>query len=183
MRLLRKVQFSVRSILVAIAAIAILTATGVKVRYHFFQLPFHPSISFGSQTEVTKAVESLNSQLSTYAVPENLKLTDWEVIDAVRGQRELAVTNVRDANRFSLLCDGITMNRLLPAGSKIDMSRCGTVTLAIPIDATSGYAFIVRHPGLKLSTAGDYSMDFSWKPNPDENYIWTGDNWQVSQKD
>lgn len=183
MRLLRKIQFSIRSILVAMVAIAILTAAAVQVRYHYFQLPFHPSISLGSQTEVTEAVETLNSQLSTYAVPTNLKLTDWEIIDAVKGQREFAVTRVNDSKKLSLLCDGIILNKTLPSGSKIDISRYGAVTLDIPLDATSGYGFIVRHPGLKQNAVGDYTMDFTWKPNADENHVWTGSHWQVAPKE
>jgi hypothetical protein len=181
MRLPRRVQFSIRSLLLASVAIAILAVAGLHLRYRYLQLPFHPCMHVGMQMEVAAAVEGLNRQLVTYALPAHLKLTDREIIDAVNGQKELAMRYANGGNKILQLCDDITLNGKLPAGSTLEMARCGTVTLDVPFDATSGYGFIIRHPGLNRNAAGNFTMDWEWKPKAGQTCVWTGSNWQVQE--
>ncbi|MGN6547339.1 MAG: hypothetical protein ACTHK7_19970 [Aureliella sp.] len=183
-------QFSLRAILLWTAFIAVLIASSMQVRYYYFLLRSHANVRLTTESSIKNAVSALNRQVALHIMSSDLKLQEWELRDAVIGQKIVALepygneaTRLRVQAQVDAVCDQLAKSGVLPAGSELDMSRRGIVTMRVPFDAGSGYRFIIRHPGLKRQPSGQYQMNFTWRPKAGNEYIWTGRAWQDRPKD
>ena len=183
-------QFSLRTLLVAFAIIAMLIAIGMQVRYYYFVLPKHPNIRLIADSSVDDVIRDLNHEVALYAMPPGFALMKWELIDAIVGQQSIPsepyadeATRLRVQSKVDAVCDRIVSTGVLPANSELEMTRNGIVCLHIPFDSTTGYGFIIRHPGLERRPTTEYKMDFSWKPRPDHEYTWTNGQWKTIAKE
>jgi hypothetical protein len=179
-----------RAILLWTALIAALIASSIQVRYYYFLLRNHPNIRLSSESTIANAVRTLNRAVALHVMSSDLMLEEWEIRDAVIGQKAVSrepygdeATRLRVQAQVDAVCHQIVSAGLLPAGSELDMSRRGIVTLQVPFDASSGYRFIIRHPGLKRQASGQYKMNFAWRPKTGNEYVWTRRAWQDRPKD
>lgn len=180
-------QFSLRTLLVSFAVIAMLTTLGMQIRYYYFLLPNHPNIRLIADSSVDGAIRDLNDEVALYAMSPDFALMKWELIDAIVGQQSIPsepyadeATRLREQSKVDAICDKIVSTGVLPANSELEMTRDGIVSLHIPFDSTTGYGFIIRHPGLGRTPTAEYKMDFAWKPRPGHDYTWISGQWKTT---
>jgi len=150
----------------------------------FGQTPKYPTINLDSSTAIGDAISAFNSKAASLAIPKHFAVKEWEVIDAIKGQASDPSAPASSDAELKLAVKEILFTKQLPLGTCLKMTRDGIVTLDIPLNAKSpyvGYGFIIRHPGLKRNTDGNYRMNFDWKPiAPNTPYDWSGKEWTAS---
>ena len=176
-----KTQFSIRTCLFVFAAASLLLAISMQIRYRYFQLPHHPTLSCESTTVIGDALSALNSKAASLAIPKNLAVNEWEIIHAIKGQTSDPTVQGSDANVLKASVQEILSTKQLPPGTRLEMRRSGIVTLEIPMGTQSTfdvYVFLIRYPG--LNNDGSLQMNFQWKPKT--KYNWNGKEWLRSSQ-